>query len=75
MSSWTTTGEGRTEFEYAFEEVGTDAEAAGLATITLNRPAARSAQAQAQVALGDTDDYREGFAAFQQKRPPVFRGR
>ena len=32
-------------------------------------------ETQAQVALGDTDDYREGFAAFQQKRPPVFRGR
>lgn len=28
----------------------------------------------AQAALCDTDDYREGFAAFQQKRPPVFRG-
>lgn len=29
----------------------------------------------AQAALCDTDDYREGFAAFQEKRPPVFRGR
>ena len=29
----------------------------------------------AQAALCDTDDYREGFAAFQQKRKPVFRGR
>jgi len=29
----------------------------------------------AQAALCDTDDYREGFAAFQQKRPPVFVGR
>ncbi|WP_067243291.1 enoyl-CoA hydratase/isomerase family protein [Microbacterium resistens] len=28
----------------------------------------------AQAALRDTADYREGFAAFQQKRPPVFRG-
>jgi 2-(1,2-epoxy-1,2-dihydrophenyl)acetyl-CoA isomerase len=28
----------------------------------------------AQAALCDTDDYREGFAAFQEKRPPVFRG-
>ena len=29
----------------------------------------------AQAALCDTDDYREGFAAFQQKRRPEFRGR
>lgn len=29
----------------------------------------------AQAALCDTDDYREGFAAFQQKRSPVFTGR
>ncbi|MEE2814932.1 MAG: enoyl-CoA hydratase/isomerase family protein [Actinomycetota bacterium] len=29
----------------------------------------------AQAALCDTDDYREGFAAFQQKRKPEFRGR
>ena len=28
----------------------------------------------AQAALCDTDDYREGFAAFQQKRKPDFRG-
>lgn len=28
----------------------------------------------AQAALCDTDDYREGFAAFQQKRTPTFRG-
>jgi 2-(1,2-epoxy-1,2-dihydrophenyl)acetyl-CoA isomerase len=29
----------------------------------------------AQAALCDTDDYREGFAAFQEKRKPEFRGR
>ncbi|MGF2948729.1 enoyl-CoA hydratase/isomerase family protein [Microbacterium alcoholitolerans] len=29
----------------------------------------------AQAALCDTDDYREGFAAFQQKRKPQFTGR
>ncbi|WP_313355751.1 enoyl-CoA hydratase-related protein [Microbacterium sp.] len=29
----------------------------------------------AQAALCDADDYREGFAAFQQKRRPEFRGR
>ncbi|MUG03758.1 enoyl-CoA hydratase/isomerase family protein, partial [Bacillus tequilensis] len=29
----------------------------------------------AQAALCGTDDYREGFAAFQQKREPEFRGR
>lgn len=29
----------------------------------------------AQAALCDTDDYREGFAAFQEKRKPTFRGR
>ena len=30
---------------------------------------------RAQAALCDTDDYREGFAAFQQKRAPRFTGR
>jgi enoyl-CoA hydratase/carnithine racemase len=29
----------------------------------------------AQAALCDTEDYREGFAAFQEKRSPRFAGR
>jgi 2-(1,2-epoxy-1,2-dihydrophenyl)acetyl-CoA isomerase len=33
------------------------------------------AENRAQAALCDTDDYREGFAAFQQKRPPQFTGK
>jgi enoyl-CoA hydratase/carnithine racemase len=32
------------------------------------------AENAAQAALCDTDDYREGFAAFQEKRKPEFRG-
>ncbi|MER7796138.1 enoyl-CoA hydratase-related protein [Microbacterium sp. NPDC096154] len=32
-------------------------------------------ESRAQAALCDTDDYREGFAAFQEKRTPVFGGR
>jgi enoyl-CoA hydratase/carnithine racemase len=37
--------------------------------------ASMSDENRAQAALCDTDDYREGFAAFQQKRPPAFAGR
>ena len=33
------------------------------------------AENTAQAALCDTEDYREGFAAFQEKRIPVFKGR
>ncbi len=33
-----------------------------------------AAENRAQAALCDTDDYREGFAAFQEKRRPVFHG-
>lgn len=36
--------------------------------------ASMSAENKAQAALCDTDDYREGFAAFNAKRTPVFRG-
>lgn len=35
---------------------------------------AMSAENRAQAALCDTDDYREGFAAFQEKRAPKFTG-
>jgi 2-(1,2-epoxy-1,2-dihydrophenyl)acetyl-CoA isomerase len=35
---------------------------------------ALDAENRAQAALCDTDDYREGFAAFQQKREPEFSG-
>ena len=34
-----------------------------------------AAETAAQTALAATDDYREGFAAFQQKRTPQFHGR
>lgn len=37
--------------------------------------ASMSEENRAQAALCDTDDYREGFAAFQQKRKPTFTGR
>lgn len=37
--------------------------------------ASMSAENAAQAALCDTEDYREGFAAFQAKRTPVFHGR
>lgn len=37
--------------------------------------ASMSEENRAQAALCDTDDYREGFAAFQQKRPATFAGR
>ena len=34
-----------------------------------------AAENRAQGELSATEDYREGFAAFQQKRTPAFRGR
>ncbi|GAA1058418.1 enoyl-CoA hydratase [Agromyces luteolus] len=37
--------------------------------------ASMSDENRAQAALCDTDDYREGFAAFQEKRTPQFTGR
>lgn len=48
---------------------------AGLRDGDLDFWSSVAAETEAQVALRDTADYREGFAAFQQKRPPVFRGR
>jgi len=47
---------------------------AGLRDGDLDLWSSVDAEARAQTALRDTADYREGFAAFQQKRPPVFRG-
>jgi enoyl-CoA hydratase/carnithine racemase len=47
---------------------------AGLRDGTLDLWESVAAETAAQTALRDTQDYREGFAAFQQKRPPVFRG-
>jgi 2-(1,2-epoxy-1,2-dihydrophenyl)acetyl-CoA isomerase len=47
---------------------------AGLRDGDLGLWSSVDAEARAQTALRDTADYREGFAAFQQKRPPVFRG-
>jgi 2-(1,2-epoxy-1,2-dihydrophenyl)acetyl-CoA isomerase len=37
--------------------------------------AALAFEAEMQAAAGKTDDFREGLAAFNAKRPPVFRGR
>ncbi|MBN9631976.1 MAG: hypothetical protein J0I18_15420 [Actinobacteria bacterium] len=48
---------------------------AGLRDGDLDFWSSVAAETEAQVALRDTADYREGFAAFQQKRRPVFRGR
>lgn len=48
---------------------------AGLRDGTLGLWESVAAENAAQTALRDTADYREGFAAFQQKRPPRFRGR
>jgi enoyl-CoA hydratase/carnithine racemase len=47
---------------------------AGLRDGSLDLWRSVAAENEAQSALRDTVDYREGFAAFQQKRPPVFRG-
>jgi len=47
---------------------------AGLRDGTLNLWDSVAAENAAQAALRDTEDYREGFAAFQQKRKPRFSG-
>jgi 2-(1,2-epoxy-1,2-dihydrophenyl)acetyl-CoA isomerase len=47
---------------------------AGLRDGTLDLWSSVAAENAAQAALRDTADYREGFAAFQQKRPPHFQG-
>ncbi|WP_314147791.1 enoyl-CoA hydratase-related protein [uncultured Leifsonia sp.] len=48
---------------------------AGLRDGNLDLWSSVDAENAAQAALRDTADYREGFAAFQQKRPPHFLGR
>ena len=47
---------------------------AGLRDGSLDLWSSVDAENAAQAALRDTADYREGFAAFQQKRPPHFLG-
>lgn len=47
---------------------------AGLRDGSLDLWGSVAAENAAQAALRDTDDYREGFRAFQQKRPPHFTG-
>ncbi|WP_158865347.1 enoyl-CoA hydratase/isomerase family protein [Leifsonia sp. AG29] len=48
---------------------------AGLRDGSLDLWGSVAAENAAQAALRDTADYREGFRAFQEKRPPHFRGR
>jgi enoyl-CoA hydratase/carnithine racemase len=48
---------------------------AGLRDGTLGFWESMAAENAAQLALRDTDDYRDGFRAFQQKRAPRFTGR
>ena len=47
---------------------------AGLRDGSLDLWGSVAAENAAQAALRDTADYREGFRAFQQKRPPHFTG-
>ena len=46
-----------------------------VGTLTLNRPEKLNREALTHIRCGQTEDHREGVAAFLEKREPRFRGR